>query len=93
MATLALSEAYAMTGDQRLRETVRRAVGFTVASQDSTGGGFRYKQGDPGDTSQCGWQLMALKSAQLAGIAVPTRTMVAPSAIASSKSWLIPIDN
>ena len=74
MATLALSEAYAMTGDQRLRETVRRAVGFTVAAQDSTAGGFRYKPGDPGDTSQCGWQLMALKSAELAGISIPTRT-------------------
>jgi len=74
MATLALSEAYGMTGDQRLRGTVRRAVGFTVAAQDPTAGGFRYKPRDPGDTSQCGWQLMALKSAELAGIAIPMRT-------------------
>jgi hypothetical protein len=71
MATIALSEAYAMTGDSRLREPVRRAVAYTLSMQNPTTGGWRYKRGDDGDTSQLGWQLMALKSAQLAGIAVP----------------------
>lgn len=73
MATFALSEAYGMTGDERLRDPVYRAVSYTVAAQDPTGGGWRYKPGDPGDTSQLGWQLMALRSAELAGIPVPTR--------------------
>ncbi len=71
MATFALSEAYGMTGDERLREPVSRAVGYTAAAQDPSGGGWRYNPGDPGDTSQLGWQLMALKSAELAGIAFP----------------------
>lgn len=71
MAAFALSEAYGMTGDPRLREPVQRAVGYTVAAQDPSGGGWRYKPGDPGDTSQLGWQLMALKSAELAGIPIP----------------------
>jgi len=74
MAAFALSEAYGMTGDQRLYPSVRRAVNFTIAAQDPSGGGWRYNPGDPGDTSQCGWQLMALKSAELAGIPIPVQT-------------------
>jgi hypothetical protein len=74
MAACALSEAYGMTHDPRLEKPVRRAIGFTVASQDPRGGGWRYRPGDPGDTSQLGWQLMALKSADLAGIPMPAST-------------------
>ncbi len=79
IATLALSEAYAMTGDKRLESALRSAIGYTVAAQHPTTGGWRYRPAalaphDPGDTSQLGWQLMALKSADLAGIAMPERT-------------------
>jgi hypothetical protein len=74
MATCALSEAYGMTHDERLRDSVRRAIGYTLAAQDPKGGGWRYKPGDAGDTSQLGWQLMSLKSAELAGISVPPNT-------------------
>ncbi|MCO6457171.1 MAG: hypothetical protein J5I93_17890 [Pirellulaceae bacterium] len=77
MASLALSEAYAMTGDQRLRPFVERAVGYTVMAQHATSGGWRYQPGDQGDMSQFGWQVMALKSAELAGIPVPERTYTA----------------
>jgi hypothetical protein len=34
MATLALGEVYGMSGDQRLREPLRRAVAYIVAAQD-----------------------------------------------------------
>lgn len=71
MATYALSEAYGMTRDERLREPVRRAVAYSVNSQHLPSGGWRYEPGQPGDTSQLGWQVMALKSAELAGIEVP----------------------
>lgn len=74
MAAFALSEAYAMTHDPRLEEPVRRAVGYTLAAQDPTGGSWRYTPSNPGDTSQFGWQLMALKSAELAGIPIPSQT-------------------
>ena len=74
MATCAISEAYAMSGDDRLAAPVRQAIGFCLNSQDKNGGGWRYQQGDPGDTSQLGWQVMALKSAELAGIEIPTET-------------------
>jgi hypothetical protein len=74
MAACALSEAYGMTRDPRLEKPVRRAMAYTVAAQDPRGGGWRYRPGDPGDTSQLGWQLMALKSAELAGIPIPPST-------------------
>lgn len=74
MATCSMSEAYGMTRDRRLRDPVRRAIGYTIAAQDPKGGGWRYRPGDAGDTSQLGWQLMSLKSAELAGISIPEQT-------------------
>ena len=74
MATCAISEAYAMTRDERLGPPVRRAIGYTLSAQDRITGGWRYHPGDPGDTSQLGWQVMALKSAELAGIEIPQAT-------------------
>ena len=74
MAALALCEAYAMTGDARLEPAVRRAIGFTLTAQDPTTGGWRYQPGDTGDMSQHGWQVMTLKSAELAGIPLSPTT-------------------
>lgn len=78
MATLALCEASAMTGDENLARPVRRAIAYTVAAQNLATGGWRYKppypRGERGDTSQLGWQLMALKSAEFSGVAIPERT-------------------
>lgn len=73
MATLALAEAMALSGDPRLRPFVEKAVAYSVAAQHS-GGGWRYQPGDLGDMSQFGWQLMALKSAEVAGVKVPQLT-------------------
>jgi hypothetical protein len=74
MATCALSEAYAMTGDRRLMPAVRKAIAYSVNTQDRASGGWRYQFGQIGDTSQLGWQVMALKSAELGGIAMPATT-------------------
>ncbi len=74
MATLAACEAYAMTRDERLDAMCRAAVNYSLAMQHPTDGGWRYRRGDTGDTSQLGWQLMALKSANLAGIQIPDIT-------------------
>lgn len=74
MATLTLAELAGMSGDEQLLEPLRRAVDFTIAAQDPVGGGWRYRPGEAGDTSQLGWQLMALKSAELAGVRVPQQT-------------------
>ncbi|HEY4231864.1 MAG TPA: hypothetical protein VGM76_00420 [Lacipirellulaceae bacterium] len=74
MATFALAEALAMTGDPALRSPVERAVDYSLRAQNPSTGGWRYRPGDLGDTSQLGWQLMALWSAERAGISVPPQT-------------------
>lgn len=68
MATIALAETVAMTGDQALQEPLRRAIGYTLSMQSPSTGGWRYAAGDTGDTSQLGWQVMALRSGRLAGL-------------------------
>jgi hypothetical protein len=73
MATLALSEAYALTGDERLLPGLKKALRYTIDAQHAHGG-WRYQPYDAGDMSQFGWQLMALKSAELAGIPIPAET-------------------
>jgi hypothetical protein len=74
MATFALAEALAMTGDPSLEPAVRRAAGYSIRAQHPATGGWRYRVGDSGDTSQLGWQLMALWSAERAGVDVPPQT-------------------
>ncbi|MEQ8848633.1 hypothetical protein [Botrimarina sp.] len=69
---IVLSEAYGLTGDRRLGAAAEAALAFVSAAQDPAGGGWRYSPQRPGDTSVTGWQIMALKSGSLAGIATPT---------------------
>jgi hypothetical protein len=71
MAGLALSEACGMTGDRQWHDPVKRAVSYTLSTQNRTTGGWRYRPQDVGDTSQLGWQLMFLKSAGMAGMPMP----------------------
>ncbi len=71
IASLALCEAYGMTQDPELRQAAQKSVDFIITSQDPQRGGWRYQPGAGSDTSVSGWFLMALKSAQLAGLDVP----------------------
>jgi hypothetical protein len=72
VATVALAEALGMTRDPALVRPVADAVRFIATSQDLHGGGWRYLPGQAGDTTVTAWQLAALKSAALAGVAVPS---------------------
>ncbi len=74
LASIALCEAYGMTHDPWLREPAQSVVNFICEAQDPRGGGWRYQPQVPGDTSVVGWQLMALKSAQMAYLHVPKIT-------------------
>lgn len=78
IATIALCEAYGMTRDARLREPAQKAIDYILDAQDPRHGGWRYTQPDhapvwyrESDTSVSGWMVMALKSAQMAGLRVP----------------------
>jgi len=73
IAAMAVTEAYGMTKDPRLRGMAQAAVNYIVKVQPAHGG-FRYQGAvakDQGDLSVTGWQIMALKSARLAGLDVP----------------------
>jgi hypothetical protein len=74
MATFALAETQALSGDRRLEPAVIKAVNYSLAAQNTGTGGWRYRPGDSGDTSQMGWQIMSLASAKRAGIRVPDQT-------------------
>lgn len=75
LAAIALCEAYAMTDDPGLKDLAQQALNFIVYAQEKKGGGWRYQPGQVGDTSVFGWQMMALKSGQMARLQVPSPTM------------------
>jgi hypothetical protein len=74
LVTIALCEALALTKDERLRTPAFNAVKFIVNAQNPKDGGWRYQPRQAGDTSVVGWQVMALKSAQMSKIKVPPQT-------------------
>lgn len=83
IATLAICEAYGMTRDPALGTVAQKAIGYIERAQNETTGGWRYEPQDSlGDTSVFGWQMMALKSAQLAGLPVSS------TVIENSQKWL-----
>jgi hypothetical protein len=82
MASIVLCEAYGMTQDARLREPAQKALDYIVNAQHSASGGWRYQPHQPADTSVVGWQVMALKSGEMAGLKVP------PKVFDGVKRWL-----
>ncbi len=82
IATIVLCECYGMSGDVSLRAPAQKAIDFIVAAQDPRSGGWRYQPREAGDTSVVGWQVMALKSGQMAELNVPRKTLT------ESKRWL-----
>lgn len=74
VATIALCEAYALTGDETYGEPAREAVEFLLESQHPTKGGWGYMPLNDA-TSEAymwvtGWGVMALFTARSAGIEV-----------------------
>ena len=83
IAAIALCEAYGMTGDPRLMEPAERALAFIVEAQIEKDGGWRYRPNDSGsDTSVVGWQMMALKSGEMAGLEIT------PTVYERAHNWL-----
>ena len=85
LSTLALAEAWGQTGDIRLRDALKRAVDLICSIQNSHGG-WRYEANNScgEDLSVTVMQLMALRAAKDAGMAVPKE--VIDAAIAYVKS-------
>ncbi len=74
ICTMALCEAYGMTGDPVLKKPAQRGIDYLIKAQHVEGG-FRYQIAEPGDTSVTGWCLQALESGRLAGLNVPSDTL------------------
>lgn len=87
LAAIVLCEAYGLTHDAAVGQAAERAIQFVERAQHPQTGGWRYKPGDEGDTSVLGWQLMALKSAQMAGLPVSSQ------ALAGAQRWLKSVGN
>ena len=74
IATLAMCEAYGMTQDPRIKDSVQQALHFIVESQHLERGGWRYTPGREADLSVTGWMLMAVESGKRAGLEIPDET-------------------
>lgn len=72
--SLVLARGMKRVTAERLRRGVSSAARFILVRQDAESGGWRYQRGQEGDVSMLGWQLMALRSAELAGFAIPVRS-------------------
>ena len=71
MCTIALCELYGMTRDDEYHGPAQKAVDYCVKIQASEGG-WRYQPGIDSDLSVTGWFAMALQSARMAGLEVPS---------------------
>ncbi len=71
LAALALGEAWGMTQDKRIRDTLKRAIERIIASQNRRGGWRYFPRVADDDLSVTVMQLMALRAAKDAGIFVP----------------------
>jgi hypothetical protein len=67
IATIALAEALAMTGDEKYREVVEGAYKFIITAQHKRGG-WKYRPQAAGDMSVTGWMMMAIKACESAGV-------------------------
>jgi hypothetical protein len=75
VATIVMGEAYGMTSDPMLKASALNAMKYLITSQHD-GGGWRYGPREPGDLSVTGWQVMGLKSCEMAGLTVPKDVML-----------------
>lgn len=74
MCTIALCELFGMTDDYQYREMAQKALDYACKIQ-SQEGGWRYEPGVDSDMSVTGWFVMALQSARMAGLDVPSPTL------------------
>ena len=72
-ASIAICEIYGMTKDQTFKGPAQKAVNYALFAQ-SPQGGWRYSPKEDSDTSVTGWYVIALQSAMMAGLDVPSPT-------------------
>ena len=86
ICTIALCELYGMTRDKRYHEPAQRAIDYCVLFQ-APAGGWRYNPGADSDLSVTGWFVMALQSARMAGLQVPSPALTRISGFLDAVSY------
>ncbi len=74
IATIAVTEAYGMSGDSDLRIAAQKALGFAEWSQSKLRG-WRYEPREDADLSVTGWFVMALETGKMAGLTVDEKVL------------------
>lgn len=87
LATLVMAEAFGMTGDPDLERYVNALAAFLTRHQHPLGG-WRYELGQPGDITVTGWQVVALKSSQIAGAAVHSDIFRQADKLIITTTWI-----
>jgi hypothetical protein len=70
--TIGICELYGMTKDEKYRKPAQLAIDYAISAQDPILGGWRYTPRQDSDMSVTGWFVMALQSALMAGLEVPS---------------------
>ena len=71
IATLAIAEAFVLSGDEELRPLAEGTAFFCFGSRHSSGG-WGYLPGGPADITLTAWQIVAIKTAEQRGVGIPT---------------------
>ncbi len=72
ICTYAMAEAFALTKILEVRDSMEKGVDFLIKGQQDEGGfDYAYRKGDRFDVSVSGWNIQALKAAQMAGCQHP----------------------
>ncbi len=87
IATTALAEAMAMTGDERYRKAVTEAHRYIINTQNPKNGGWKYEAQKAGDMSVTGWIVMALKACDNAGVATEAKDLKLARGFVESLAW------
>ncbi|MCA9157275.1 MAG: terpene cyclase/mutase family protein [Planctomycetales bacterium] len=69
IASIAVTEAYGMSGDEEMKIAAQRAMKFAAWSQ-SNRHGWRYNPREDADLSVTGWFVMALVTGKMAGLEI-----------------------
>ncbi|MCC6738788.1 MAG: hypothetical protein IT452_07055 [Planctomycetia bacterium] len=83
IAALAMAEAFGLTNAQVFKESSQRGIDFLCQAQNPYKAWRYTKRCDDNDTSVTGWAVMALKSGEMAGLAVPR------SSFEGAKAWIL----
>jgi hypothetical protein len=81
IALMAISEAFAITKDDKMKAMAQSALTYGLNAQNS-GYGWKYEpKGGKNDSSVTGWMVLALKAAKTGGLEVPNQ------AFTDARSW------